>query len=59
MFETGNPTGHKLLHQHTDEIKERAFPELSDCSELVLKALIPVIRSVKEALRTKDDEEAK
>ena len=46
-------------NQHTDEIKERAFLELSDCSELELKSLIPVIRSVKEALRTKDDEEAK
>lgn len=41
-------------NQCTDEIKERALLELCDCSELELKALIPVIHSVKEAIRSNE-----
>lgn len=43
-------------NQYSDEIRERALLELSDCSELELKALIPVIRSFKVAVRTNDHE---
>lgn len=46
-------------NQHVDEIKERILLELSDCNTTELKALIPVIRSFKVAIRIKDDEEAK
>lgn len=38
-------------NQHPDEIRERTMLELSDCSMAELKALIPVIRSVKKAIR--------
>ena len=41
------------------DIRDHALLELSDCNEMELKALIPVIRSFKEAIRNKNDKEAK
>lgn len=43
-------------NEKPSEIRDQALLELSDCSEAELKALIPVIRSFKEAIRTKGDE---
>ena len=40
----------------SSEIRDRVMLEISDCNKTELKALIPVIQSFKEAIRTRDEE---